>query len=171
MTKLRNTKRGFTLVELMVVVVLLAISVGVTGDVLASLMRSYNKTQVLTEIEQQANFAKLKLEKEVRSSTGIANIDSTSLLLDMGTDDIEYYIDSQILYRKVGSDSAQTLTYEVIPGGVLVSCDGCPGSECFSGKTTVPAHVNVCLVFDSSSTGSSFSGSTTLQSTIVLRGN
>lgn len=62
---------GFTLVELLLVVSLLAISAGVTSDIIITLVRSYNKSQVSNEIEQQANFVGLKIEKELRNATRI----------------------------------------------------------------------------------------------------
>ncbi|OGC50973.1 hypothetical protein A3A69_02450 [candidate division WWE3 bacterium RIFCSPLOWO2_01_FULL_37_15] len=64
-----NKTAGFTLIELLLVVSLLAISVGVTGDVITSLIRSYTKIQVQNDIEQNANFASLKLEKEIRNAS------------------------------------------------------------------------------------------------------
>ena len=60
--------KGFTLIELLLVVGLLALTVGITSDILLSIVRTYNKTQVTNEIEQQANFVSLKLEKEIRNA-------------------------------------------------------------------------------------------------------
>ena len=57
-----NAKKGYTLIELMLVIALLALTAGVTGDIIISLVRSYSKTQVANEIEQNAGFVSLKLE-------------------------------------------------------------------------------------------------------------
>ena len=47
-------QKGFTLVELLIVVSIIIIVVGVTGDIILSLVRSYSKTQITNEIEQNA---------------------------------------------------------------------------------------------------------------------
>jgi len=44
---------------------------GLTSDMLISLLRSNTKTQVINEIEQQANFVSLKIEKELRDSVDV----------------------------------------------------------------------------------------------------
>ena len=64
----KNNQKGFTLIEMLLVVLLLALTVGLTIDMLLSLIRSNTKTQVINEIEQQANFVTLKLEKELRDA-------------------------------------------------------------------------------------------------------
>ena len=65
---IKNNQSGFTLIEMLIVVVILAIVVGMTSDMLMSLIRSNTKTQVINELEQQANFVPSKrslLSKEV----------------------------------------------------------------------------------------------------------
>ena len=59
---IKKNQGGFTLVEMLLVVFLLALTMGLTSDMLLSLIRSNTKTQVINEIEQQANFVSLKIE-------------------------------------------------------------------------------------------------------------
>ena len=69
-TGIKN-KAGFTLVEMVLVVGLLAISFGVTSDILISLVRSQTKSRVMNGIEQQANFVSLSIEKELRNAVSV----------------------------------------------------------------------------------------------------
>jgi len=180
-----NTK-GFTLIELMIVVVLIAISVGVTGDVLTSLVRSYNKTQVTTEIEQQANFLKLKLEKELRGASNVTGGgESISFRNTLGeaityTVKVGNFSSTGLVERKVvlGTNvSTEDVTSYTVPGGANVFC-GSVGSasadchSCFTLTPGTPARVDICLVMRQASgqQGTSFTGKTILRSTIVARG-
>lgn len=170
-----NIQKGFTLIELMLVVVLIAVSVGVTNDILMSLVRSNNKTQVMTEIEQQSNFVSSKIERELRNarsvSTPLAGAFGSSLVFETkdGTT-IEYNVDttSGLIKRKVNIGVLTNITSNNNPGGVVAAC-GSP--SCFSVSGFNPQIVNVSIKFSQAQpgAGSSYSGQTTIQSTVVVR--
>lgn len=174
--QIKNNQKGFTLVELMLVITLLAVSVGVTNDILMSLVRSNNKTQVMNEIEQQSNFVSSKIERELRSarsvSTPIAGASGTSLIFEIGGDGttIEYSVDttSGVIKRKVDTGTLVNITSNNNPGGVVAVC-GTP--SCFSVSGYNPQIVNVSIKFSQAQPGasSSYTGQTTIQSTIVVR--
>jgi prepilin-type N-terminal cleavage/methylation domain-containing protein len=171
----KNTKRGFTLVELMIVVVLIAISVGVTGDVLTSLVRSYNKTQVTTEIEQQGNFVKLKLEKELRGARLVSSTSNRLSFTNSSGQQVSYEVTDGVILRKVGSGNSNPITSKTVPGGVSVSCtDECNPSCFVTVSSQGPTTVDVCFVMRQASTSSNlnsaFTGKTILRTTIVPRG-
>ena len=167
---------GFTLIELVLVIGLLAISVGVTNDILISLIRSNNKTQIIGEIEQQSNFVSLKIEKELRNAR-VASVPADG---DSGTtlnfetrdgDQIEYNVDvdSGVVYRVegVGGPSLE-LTNNAIPGGVKVVC-GVP--NCFSVSGANPQIVSMKMIFSQSQSNpiASFAGTVNIDSTVVIR--
>jgi prepilin-type N-terminal cleavage/methylation domain-containing protein len=182
-----EAKAGFTLIELLLVVGLLAISVGVTSDILLSLVRSYTKTQVTSEIEQQSNFVSLKLKKELRNSTAITfpEADGSDLLVfqkvtDTGAVTVIYAVTGGILYRSEdnfdpiahtnGSEFVSSVGDDAIPltGGLLnVSCSG----SCFElGTTSSPQYLTLSLVFTQGGGGSAaFSGDVRVEDTVVLR--
>ncbi|MBU0534759.1 type II secretion system GspH family protein [Patescibacteria group bacterium] len=170
-----NIQKGFTLIELMLVVVLIAVSVGVTNDILMSLVRSNNKTQVMTEIEQQSNFVSSKIERELRNArsvtTPLAGAFGSSLVFETkdGTT-IEYNVDttSGLIKRKVNTGTLTNITSNNNPGGVVATC-GSP--SCFSVSGFNPQIVNVSIKFSQAQpgAGSSYSGQTTIQSTVVVR--
>lgn len=175
---MKKQKNGFTLIEMILVVVLLAITVGVTSDILISLVRSNTKTQVLNEIQQQANFISLKIEKELRDADDIDTTKSNSDTLVFTRKDetaITYHLDSanNVLQRVVGdydedSNPYVPITSNVSPGGVEVTCID---SECFSVAGNNPKVVKINLRFEQAQrdTGMTYSGSAEIRSSIVVR--
>ncbi|MBN1162668.1 prepilin-type N-terminal cleavage/methylation domain-containing protein [Patescibacteria group bacterium] len=163
--------KGFTLVELLLVVALLGITVGVTSDILLSIVRTYNKTQVLNEIEQQANFVSLKLEKELRSAidVSVGVDDALTISLSDGTTSVYRLVDVSgfgVIRRE-----NQLLTYDLTKadmlGGVTVSCGP---TGCFTVAGTSPTIVSYDLVFaQAGATDVSFTGSSNISNTIVIR--
>ncbi len=74
--QLKQNQKGFTLIELIIVVGLIALTVGVTGDIILTLVRTYTRTQIETEVEQNANFIFQKIEKELRGAERIDSVTS-----------------------------------------------------------------------------------------------
>lgn len=174
-------EQGFTLIEMMIVVVLLAVTVGMTSDILISLVRSNTKTQVLNEIEQQANFVSLKLEKELRDAvdaqcpdgqtlrfTRRGNADPVTYHLENGTG-VPAYLE-RLVGEEVGSNVYVKVTSNESPGGVSVSC--LEGSPCFEIVSNDPQVVRINLKFEQAQgegVGSTYSGSAKIESSIVIR--
>ena len=169
---MKKMQRGFTLIGLLLVVSLLSVSVGVTSDILISLVRANTKTQVMNELEQQSNFISLKIEKELRDAKSVSFPESgtsdNSITFEKrdGTD-IEYSLSSGVLTRKLGTADAQNLTSNSGPSGVVVSCP----TGCFSISGTNPQVVNIHLEFKQAqgSAGASYSGSSVIDSSVVIR--
>ncbi len=175
---LKSSKEsGFTLIELLLVITLLAISIGVTGDIMVSLTRSYNKTTVINEIEQQANFIGLKLEKELRNATNVTATTSSRLQFDSDTGTICYNFSGGNLYRTTSAGAcaySTSATDALIASpsinqsllGVVASCD----PNCFEVTGTTPQVVNINMIFSQASGGgASYTGNIVLKNTIVIR--
>jgi len=177
--KVVNNSLGFTLVELLIVVSLVIISAGVSGDIIVSLTRSYNKTQITNEIEQNANFVMLKLEKELKNSVGNVTIQNANKQLNFDVDDggtvktVTYEImnaGSNGYIQRVFDGTAYTITNNTSNRGVSVNY----GSSSFSEVPPLddPTVVRVVLVFEQYGNPASraFLGNITLENTIVVRG-
>ena len=167
-----NNQKGFTLIEMLLVVLLLALTVGLTSDMLLSLIRSNTKTQVINEIEQQANFVTLKLEKELRDAID-ANIDDSSLVITLRSNSqVTYQLnESNVLQRQVGAGGFVNLTSSSSPGGVKVTC--ADASPCFDVTATNPKTVVTRLLFEQAQVdaGPTYRGDVKIESTITIRGD
>lgn len=176
--------KGFTLVELLVVVSLIIIVVGVAGDIVVTVVRSYNKTQITNEVEQNANFVINKLEKELRNATEVVSVDAQSVvfvqtLSDGSTQNVTYSIvdasdefgaedEVYALAKTVGSGDPLALTNYNSPRGVTVN----PGNTNFEPVSSNPDTVRIKLTLRQVGNPTvQFTQSTTLEKTVVVRGS
>ena len=177
---IKNRQLGFTLVEMLVVVALIAITLGVTGDILISLVRSYNKTRVTNEIEQNANFVTLKIEKELKNAIEVTDVadNGTSITfireLSGITTEVTYEWRNgadNSLYRIEGAlGTPYLLTDNTKPGGVAIA--DCTANKCFVRIAESPDVINMRFEFTEAgvSLNKSFTGSIILETTVVVRG-
>ena len=168
-----SNKKGFTLVELLLVIAILGVAVGVTTDILLSLVRSYSKTQVINDIEQNANFATSKLETELRdaiSVTDVSNPGSPEISLVLSNKTVNYKLENSELLRSVDG-TYQKITRKQVPSGVAISCGNIDGISCFSVSPGSPTIVSYSFIFSQPSTitGDVFSESIETAGTIVIR--
>lgn len=73
--KKNNKKAGFTLVELTVSMGILALIVGLTAGILISVVRSYQRQRVISEIERNGDFVIRSLEESLREAATISCVD------------------------------------------------------------------------------------------------
>lgn len=173
--KILKNSKAFTLIELVLVVALLSISVGVTSDILISVIRSYNKTQVLNELEQVSNFIGQKMENELRNAISITAPSSNILEIRLRDASlIRYKVDvaSDSITRQVISPSPG-VELKLVPtqtiGGIDVTCEG---TGCFSLIQTSPQVLKIGIVFSQQASGSGakiFNGRVLLENTLVIR--
>lgn len=164
--------RGFTLIELLIVIALVAIVAGVSADIVLSIVRSYTKTRVQTEVEQSANFALLKLEKELKSATSLINPpspSSNSITFERGGSIITYQVLANgTLERVEGTDTAPLLD-AVDPNGVKITSAG--GGNTFTVLHNNPYVIQIKMTLAPVSvTGVAFEGDVEINQTVVLRG-
>ena len=170
----RNKTFGFTLVELLIVVSLIAITAGISGDIILSLVRSFTKTQVTNEIEQVGSFVISKMEKEMRSATSITSGGSTcsgtvTFVKDNssgGADTIMYALSNGSMFRTLNGGSQQALLDHTL---VNVRIEN--GNDIFCDLQDNPDVVRIRLVLEQASgTGISVESKVVLEQTIVMRG-
>jgi prepilin-type N-terminal cleavage/methylation domain-containing protein len=177
--KLQQNQAGFTLVELLVVVALITITVGVTGDIILTLVRSYNKTKITNDIEQNANFVMLKLEKELKNATSVSALTASSVTFiknsTSGQTVIVYEVKDvggvrSLVRSEDGGDEVLLTDNDPVYG---VQVGDCATSACFTQISSDPYVVSINLNFSqsSASTNRMFTGTTSLSTTVVVRGS
>jgi len=165
--------KAFTLIELLVVVALTGLAVGITSDILVTVTKSYNKTQILNELEQQSNFASSRLLKELRNGLSVSipvavGTGSNILEFTQKTDSIkiQYFVQNGVLYRKLAtSANVEALTNNAALEGVEVTC----GTSCFKLSSINPYIVSYELIFKKP--GDPTGVSIIVKDTVVLRGS
>jgi len=173
---------GFTLIELLIVVALVIISAGVTSDIILTLVKSYNKTRISNEIEQNGNFLILRLERELRDAINIDTTQSSptklvfTIVNSAGTQDTVTYEVKNVsgvgsVVRSTGSSPTEVLlTNNSSPEGVAVEVgdNSNPNFKLIGNSPTV-VKLNFKM-YQVGSTGTQFTGQTTIKDTIVVRG-
>ncbi|KKU51124.1 MAG: hypothetical protein UX79_C0010G0016 [candidate division WWE3 bacterium GW2011_GWB1_47_11] len=172
---------GFTLIELLIAVALIIIVTGVTGDIVISLVRGYNKTQVTNEIEQNANFIMVKIEKELRNATAVTNPATAGsqvkkIVFSVEVEGLPVQVTYELktdatgvgaVFRQEGDDADLQLSNNDAVSGVDISV----ANSYFILVSKNPDVVQIHLEF--SQVGSpvqSFVGNLKLDTTVVVRG-
>lgn len=174
-------KKGFTLIELLIVVALVIISAGVTSDIILTLIKSYNKTRISNEIEQNGNFLILRLERELRDAINIDTSQSSpsklvfTIINSTGTQDTVIYevknVSSvgSIVRSTTSSPTEVLLTNNSYPEGIAVEVGGSSNPN-FKLIGENPAVVKINFKMYQVGSGTQFTGQTTIKDTIVIRG-
>lgn len=163
-------KKGFTLVELLIVIGLIGITVGVTGDIILTLIRSYSKTQATTDVERVASFAVGKIEKEFKNATSVTSVSSNSITFETKAFDA---LPTTVTYAV--NNTGCTGTTCLKRNGVLLTdatevIAACSGN-CFDRISTDPETIKIKIRFTKANTGNSvFSGEVLVNTTVVAKG-
>ncbi|MDP1710411.1 MAG: prepilin-type N-terminal cleavage/methylation domain-containing protein [candidate division WWE3 bacterium] len=76
-----GAQRAFTLIELLVVVGILGVVGAVAADVFVNVSRSYNKANVIAEVERNGNAALAQMTLEIKNSRVASRPNSRTLIL------------------------------------------------------------------------------------------
>ena len=177
-TFVKKETAGFTLIELVVVVAILLVTVGIAGDIIISLTRTFGKTQVSNDIETTSNFVLIKLEKEFRSATSVVTpaavgaSGNTLHFINKNGKRVCYVVTAAGLLNRsfdtVNCASQAPLTANDSATGVLVT-----GTPAFTLTSDKPYVIKINMTFSSATPNPSttFSGTVTLNNTLVARGS
>jgi prepilin-type N-terminal cleavage/methylation domain-containing protein len=161
-------RRGFTLIELLLVISILGIAFGVTSDILISIVRSQLKTQTMNNLEQQANFVALKLEKDLRNAYSVEDLGNNVIQIEGKASGVTYQItysySGGVIYRSADGFTGP-LTDNSSSSGVFVSC-----TQCFVASGANPTTLTINTRFYPIGYDISSSGYFDFNSTFVVRG-
>ena len=164
-TFVKKETAGFTLIELVVVVAILLVTVGIAGDIIISLTRTFGKTQVSND-------------KEFRSATSVVTpaavgaSGNTLHFINKNGKRVCYVVTAAGLLNRsfdtVNCASQAPLTANDSATGVLVT-----GTPAFTLTSDKPYVIKINMTFSSATPNPSttFSGTVTLNNTLVARGS
>lgn len=105
---------GFTLVELLIVIFVMALIATVGGDVLISTLRSSNKANIINEINQNANFVMSSVESVIRNGKCAYTSSGNLVIIDQYNSVNTFSFGSvsgvNAVLKAVGTNPASTLT-------------------------------------------------------------
>lgn len=180
-----SAQTGFTLVELLISVSLLAIVSLVSVNIITTLLKSSVKAQMAVDIEQASSFVFLKLENDIKKSySAVVTESGTKLILSKGSPASPVIVTYKIASDASGCNTGincvllntTKLTDDTFINGKLtlsaVSIDLATSS--FSTVNDIsgnPVAVNIKIKFvkPNPSTAKMFNAETTLDTTVVLR--
>jgi len=163
-------KSGFTLIELLVVVGILGILGAVASDIFINVSRSYNKANVISEIQRSGNASLSQIGSEVRNAQSVTSSEPTIL-------NVVNSAGASVTYSFVPEDADnQKNGYVARNGNPLTDNDYFTGVNVTSLNFAVlesnPPSVNIVLILTQPLGAGSridFQASTTLTTTVSLR--
>ncbi|MBD3366427.1 prepilin-type N-terminal cleavage/methylation domain-containing protein [candidate division WWE3 bacterium] len=172
----KNTK-GFTLVELLVSVALLSVVIGLSTDIIITLVRTNTRTQAANEVEQITNFIFLKLQNDIKNSVSAqaTGNNRTLRLTKRNGYRITYQVDNttaptSFTWQDQTGSPVSLLDVDA-ERGVAVECAG----SCFqvTSAAGVPDRVDVNLhIFQvNAPVGSIFAAEDYISDTFTVRGS
>ena len=118
---LKNFKlsKGFTLVELLLVVGIIGIIAGISGDMFATVMRAYRKAEIFSYIERTGNNILTQIEQDLRSAS-LVTIDDVNNIVDISIPNSSGgVINKRYQFKKCGSGN--DITTGISPSSLVSS--------------------------------------------------
>jgi prepilin-type N-terminal cleavage/methylation domain-containing protein len=104
---------GFTLIELIIVIMILGIIAGIGSKILSQAFLGYFDNKYLVESDWQARLALERMQRDIRAIRSTADISTATAtqlaFIDTNSDTITYSLSSAKLYRQTNSNTAQVL--------------------------------------------------------------
>jgi Tfp pilus assembly protein PilW len=126
MRRTLRTKKGFTLVELLLYVALTTIMVGTTSVFLFITLQVRVKNQVITEVEQQGQQAMQRITQVIRNATdittpaqGVSGASATLVVVPAGNSPTIFDLSAGALRIKEGAGAAVVLTNARVTASAL----------------------------------------------------
>lgn len=176
-------KNGFTMIELLVVLAVLGIIAAIGGEILMTVIRTYNKANIIGELQQNGNYVLSQLEEEIRESGAVSQTSSHDLTVvrrDESTVTYSFIEPSGSggtcvngrLERSLDGGAAQVMTNTDNKGGINVIFTTPDPSAFEVDATSIPNKVNITLKISqacNASTRIDYQAETVLKTTVSLR--
>lgn len=169
-----NSQEGFTLIELILVIGILTIAIGVSSDIILTLIKSYNKSQINNQVEQNADFVLNRLQRDLTAN-------AISIVEPVSADKLTFTDKNGVVYTyKVASNGASFQVYyndnlltddNSSTGVKLVDCALSPCFTKINPANTKPYVIKVKFEFVPAYAAATPSalGNTIVETTLVIR--
>lgn len=168
-------KKGFTLVELVVIIGIFGVLLSVGTDFLIQTIRNSNRSAMENEVRQNASRIMQDIESEAKKadpaipfSFPVGGLQMTTI--DVPSRVILYSVSNGDITKTVNGGTPATLNSNRV---AVLNCTGCPGASCTSGLSTSLSGgsllVNLTVQNNTTYTRSDFCAKTSLSETITAR--
>jgi type II secretory pathway pseudopilin PulG len=119
--KKRNAQWGFTLIEMLAVIVIVIVIAAIVGGIITSVLRGANRSNSISDVQQNGNFALSQMTRMIqfaKSFDGVSK-DGVNFTQDCTTPAITP-TPAPVLYQSVEITNADDLktTFQCVPAGV-----------------------------------------------------
>lgn len=167
-------KKGFSLLELLIYIAILAMMMTVIVGIFVSLNKGRGMLEARNEINSNIRFAFEKISQDLRfadsvSTPSSAGATSTSLVVNVSGSAVTYCVVDGKLKRQVGSScvvGSESITSDIVTVKNYVF-KRIENTNAFFSKTVVSIEINLTMDYNSSSPDWQYSGSK--KTTISLR--
>lgn len=109
-----NAQRGFSLIELIIVMILMSIVAGISGVMLTAGFKSYTQGKPIIPVAGKANVALTNLMREIQDAQTITAATATSMtIINQSGQTISFNWSNTTLTRTVSPEPAQSLCTNV----------------------------------------------------------
>lgn len=167
--------RGFTLIEILIVIALMAVLTGVGADLFINSLKAYQKSQIMNQLSQNGNYVMSTILNTARNADEILVNDTHSVLTitDEGVDTvftIKAGVQSVgVVTKKVGGGNEETITNLSPTSGVDVVL----GDSRFDVTTDPPQTLTVTLKIrqaPNTPLNRAYETAVTLTNSVIIRG-
>lgn len=163
-----SAQRGFTLVELLVVIAVMSVIGTISTDLFSSVIRGGNKANVINEVKQNGQQALDVMERYIRNAATVSGPSTTELDLNVADQPVIFKCTGGKITMQVGTAPVRDLTNTNSQSGVKVR--ECAFTVTLAG--TAPGVVKIDLTLDQAAADSSrqeFKADVKLSTTVSLR--
>lgn len=125
MKKNLESKKGFTLIEILVVTVILAVLGFMVTNIFFTTMRGTSKADVLREVKQNGNYALSIMERMIRNATSITTCSSPMSTIQIMNPDGQtttFFLSGTQIASNSGSFLTNSKVQVINPPGLIFSC-------------------------------------------------
>ncbi|MDP2874214.1 MAG: type II secretion system protein [bacterium] len=173
---MQKRNRGFTLIEILIVIALMAVLTGAGADLFVNSLKAYQKSQIMNQLSQNGNYVMSTVLNTARSADEISIDEETHSVLTITDEDVQTVFRIKagaqsvgVITKQVGGGTEETITNLSPTSGV----DVVPGDSRFDVTTNPPQTLTVTLKIrqaPNTPLNRAYETAITLTNSVIIRG-